>query len=66
MQSAVLLRDAEIQAQFADYYYDYTAPSMKMEPISLSETERKETKKDVEPQADQQTIGPADVHVAAT
>ncbi len=41
IQSAVLLRDAEVQAQFSDYYYDYTAPSLKTDLGALAEPAKK-------------------------
>ena len=55
-----MLRDPEIQAQFADYYYDYTIPSSKLDALSLAEADKKEAKKEVE------VISTADVHVSAS
>ncbi len=41
IQNAVFLRDAEVQAQFNDYYYDYTAPSLKTDLEALAEPAKK-------------------------
>ncbi len=63
-QSAVLLRDAEVQAQFNDYYYDYSAPAVKdagllAEPVKPQMQQPKAEKQEGEP------VAASDVHIAA-
>ena len=58
-QSAILLRDAEVQAQFNDYYYDYTTPPAKSQLVPIADDKKVPEKKEGE------QISPSDVHIAA-
>ena len=57
-QSSVLLRDAEVQAQFSDYYYDYVSPT-KSPLVPITDDKKVTVKKD----GDQ--ISPSEVNIAA-
>jgi hypothetical protein len=62
-QTSILLRDAEVQAQFIDYYYDYSMPVTKSQLVPLTDDKKAATTATVKKEGDQ--ISPSDVHIAA-